>query len=285
MRPRSLTAVVALSFALAFAHGALSARAQAQSRAATTAQRALDALDLSACRPATDFDARTVPLAIVIHGGGAWALAVGPTAGNGIVSVDALASFRTCLERALSGTLPQPLTGAGRTASVVTRTWTIPTPAELWVDQRITAVQAATHRCVAGAVGHAREVRARVRIARGDDGQTTVSALRPSRSTTAVATCLAQVLGPLPDALTPIERDVTSAPPPAPPADLVAREPVSPHHGHEGDVCRWGERRGEIASLPRPHRCRGDLTCCAAGGAAGSDSTCIRVQGRCPAYP
>lgn len=55
--------------------------------------------------------------------------------------------------------------------------------------------------------------------------------------------------------------------------------------GRLGAICAWGERRmGE--ALPEPAPCQAGLVCCAAGGAAGSDSTCHDVgRGGCPAYP
>lgn len=72
----------------------------------------------------------------------------------------------------------------------------------------------------------------------------------------------------------------------------VLPDPVEPegqreaHDGSPGAVCRWGQRRPDFLRLPTPVPCRAGLTCCTAGGAAGSDSTCHRVPaGRCPAYP
>lgn len=56
--------------------------------------------------------------------------------------------------------------------------------------------------------------------------------------------------------------------------------------GREGAICGWGQRRQDRMQLPEPRACRAGLTCCAAGGAAGSDSVCMRVQaGSCPPFP
>lgn len=271
--------------ALALLLASIAAPASAQDRATAQAQRALDTIDPVACRPSAGFDARVVPLAIVIHRDGGWAVAIGPVAGNGVVTPEAMASFRRCLEGALSAILPAPLPRAPRTTSAVARTWTIPSSAELWVDQRLVAVQGATHRCVAAAVGHARTITARIRIERGTDGQPVATALRPSANNSAVAACIARILGPLPDGLEPLEREVTTAlPPPVATIDEPS-EPLGSWDGTEGAICNWGQRRGDVARLPQPRVCRAGLTCCAAGGAAGSDSTCIRVSGHCPMYP
>ncbi|MFO0714885.1 MAG: hypothetical protein U0353_33905, partial [Sandaracinus sp.] len=55
--------------------------------------------------------------------------------------------------------------------------------------------------------------------------------------------------------------------------------------GDEGAICAWGQYRPDWASLPPPARCRAGLTCCG-GGAAGSDSSCMRAaHGMCPPLP
>ncbi len=265
--------------ALAILLASLAAPAVAQERSTAQAQRALDAIDPTGCRPRSGFDARVVPIAIVIHRDGSWAVAIGPVAGPGGVTPEAMTSFRQCIEGALLAVLPLPLPRAPRSTSAVARTWTIPTSGELWVDQRLAGVRVATQGCVAAALGHARAVTARIRIERGPDGQTTTTALRPSASTRAVAACLARLLGPLPDGLAPLEREVTTALP-APAA------PQGSWDGTEGAICSWGQRRGDVTQLPQPRACRAGLSCCAAGGAFGSDSTCIHVGGgHCPAYP
>lgn len=276
---RTLTLILTLTLGLV----SMAGPASAQERATALAQRALDTIEPASCRPSAGFDARVVPMAIVIHRDGSWAVAIGPSAGVGVVTTEAMESFRRCIEGALAGILPQPLPRAPRTTSAVARTWTIPSNAELWVDQRLAAVQVATQRCVAAAVGHARPITARIRIQRGTDGLPITTAVRPSASTSAVAACLARMLGPLPDDLGTIERDVTAAPP-APVA--TSDEPLGSWNGTEGSICSWGQRRGDVARLPRPSACRAGLTCCSAGGAFGSDATCIQVGGgHCPMYP
>lgn len=66
----------------------------------------------------------------------------------------------------------------------------------------------------------------------------------------------------------------------------VSADPAEAHDGSRGAICQWGQRRGDFLRLPRPATCRAGLTCCAGGGAAGSDSTCVRAPaGVCPAYP
>ena len=71
---------------------------------------------------------------------------------------------------------------------------------------------------------------------------------------------------------------------PAPKLELPPGEALPRHDGTAGAICRWGSWSG-IDQPPRPRECGPGLTCCAAGGAAGSDSTCISAVRGCPLYP
>ncbi|MFO0629300.1 MAG: hypothetical protein U0325_27235, partial [Polyangiales bacterium] len=53
--------------------------------------------------------------------------------------------------------------------------------------------------------------------------------------------------------------------------------------GTAGAVCGWGGRDHGPARRAPPRPCRAGLRCCG-GGAAGSDSVCMRVA-RCPLLP
>jgi len=57
--------------------------------------------------------------------------------------------------------------------------------------------------------------------------------------------------------------------------------------GNEGDICSWGGHQfsyDPTVFLPEPAPCKPGLRCCAGGGAAGSDSFCMRTAS-CPMYP
>ena len=74
-------------------------------------------------------------------------------------------------------------------------------------------------------------------------------------------------------------------PPVVPPAPVLATTGGARYGGAEGQVCAWGERRGDRRALPRPSACRAGLSCCS-GGAAGSDGICTRtLDGDCPLRP
>lgn len=99
---------------------------------------------------------------------------------------------------------------------------------------------------------------------------------------------LAPVLPRPPRAVQTVAVTLRYADPPAPPQRPVER--VAPREprpdGTEGAICGWGQRRADYATLPTPTPCRAGLTCCSAGGAAGSDAVCMRVAaGDCPRYP
>ncbi len=86
-----------------------------------------------------------------------------------------------------------------------------------------------------------------------------------------------------------VER-VSLTPTPYPPS-VVLPPPVlattggARYGGSEGEICAWGEYRGDRSALPRPAGCRLGLRCCS-GGAAGSDGICTRTGfGDCPLRP
>lgn len=78
----------------------------------------------------------------------------------------------------------------------------------------------------------------------------------------------------------------TPFPPPAgPPTPVLATTEGARYGGAEGEVCAWGEHRGDRRALPSPAACRAGLRCCS-GGAAGSDGICTRTGGGdCPLRP
>jgi hypothetical protein len=78
----------------------------------------------------------------------------------------------------------------------------------------------------------------------------------------------------------------TPFPPPVVlPPPVLATTGGARYGGAEGEVCAWGEHRGDRRALPPPAACRAGLRCCS-GGAAGSDGTCTRTSdGDCPLRP
>jgi hypothetical protein len=56
-------------------------------------------------------------------------------------------------------------------------------------------------------------------------------------------------------------------------------------NGTVGSLCQWGQRHEAPLGMLEPLPCASGLSCCASGGAAGSDSVCMDVRGGCPAYP
>jgi hypothetical protein len=277
MRPTFFFVIAWLAAAPVFAQGPLPT-----GTALVRAQAALEALDPDSC--GARLSAETVRLAIVVHPDGGWALAIGPIAERTPIDPAAVASLRSCLEGALVTSLGPTLARPPRRVAAVTRTWLV---GVVSVGQRIAAAREAIQACVFEDLPAATtRVSARIRIDHAPDGSARITPRGRSPEGALLARCLATALGELPGGLASFDQRVVStrAPTPVPPPE--DREPVERHDGAAGAICGWGQRRSDWESLPRPLPCRAGLTCCASGGAAGSDSVCSRASGGgCPMYP
>jgi hypothetical protein len=257
---------------------ALASRAHAQSEL----RAALDGLDVVTCLDAAGVSAGEVRVALVAYPDGAWSLAFGPIGSITVHTAEQDAQAEVCVRRALEAALPSPLARPPRVASVVARTFVPPGPAERELDGRLHAARDTIAACVgADAHGPRAPLRVRVHIARAEAGTARVTARGPHGAL--VARCVTAALGVLPETTPTLDRALTVTPTEplaTPPPPVVARP-----DGRAGAICSWGEHRPDAASLPEPRACRAGLACCG-GGAAGSDSVCMRVPGgQCPLLP
>lgn len=213
-------------------------------------------------------DAR-IRASLVVHSDGAWALALDGSVDDPTYA-PLVPALRQCMEDVLSERLGRVLSPAPRAARVFVRTFDLQAhqvdpPSRLTeLRARVEAGRADLARCVADLP----EQRLRVRIHVHADGR--VEAVLPRRDVNR-SLCITNTLGTF-----------------APGAEVTMNETLEGQLAtvtvREGGICAWGGHSG-----PPPTNesfvCASGLTCCASGGAAGSDSICMRVSNGCPPYP
>ena len=253
---------------------ALPASAQRAPRSARPAPRNLqaefDQIDFDACFANPMWVETSTRAALVVHPDGAWALAL-----DGSVTDANYASLapalRTCLEDTLRQTFGQTISAAPRTPQLYVRTFDFrihhedPAVRLAELRARFDAARSDIARCVLDLS----EQRLVVRIRLLADGRVEADLPRPDVNR---GICITNSLGTfMPGAAVAIRETIEGS----------ARRRVT--IAREGEICMWGERHHRLPD-DDPRTCAAGLTCCAAGGAAGSDSICMRTS-NCPAYP
>ncbi len=212
-------------------------------------------------------DAR-IRASLVVHSDGAWALALDGSVDDPTYA-PLVPALRQCMEDTLAERLGRVVSPAPRAARVFVRTFNLQAP-QVDPPSRLTELRA---RVEAGRADMARcvadlpEQRLRVRIHVRADGR--VEAVLPRRDVNR-SLCITNTLGAF-----------------APGAEVTMNETIEAAQTvivAEGGLCAWGERHG-APPTSQSFVCAEGLTCCASGGAAGSDSICMRISSGCPPYP
>ena len=248
----------------AFAHSGSAQQVARPFRAAD-----FERVDFAPCLENPNWMDARIRASLVVHSDGIWALAL-----DGSVSdpnyAPLVPALRQCMEDALTERLGRVLSPAPRAARIYVRTLDLRAPL---VDPpsrltelraRLEATRADMLRCVADLA----EQSLRVRIHVHSDGR--VEVVLPRRDTNRTL-CITNSLGTF-----------------GPGAEVTMNETIEGQLPtvtvREGGICAWGGHDG-----PPPTNesfvCARGLTCCTGGGAAGSDSICMRVSNGCPAYP
>ena len=253
---------------------ALPGAAQRAPRSARPAPRDLqaefDQINFDACFANPMWIETSTRAALVVHPDGAWALAL-----DGAVTQASYLSLaptlRGCLEDKLRETLGGLVSAPPRTSQLYLRTFDFrihhedPAVRLGELRARLDAARPDLARCVLDL----RAPRLVVRIRLLASGRVEVDLPRPDVNR---GLCITNTLGTfMPGAEVAIRETI----------DVNARRRVVT--AGEGEICMWGERHRTPPDND-PRACAAGLTCCAAGGAAGSDSICMRTP-NCPAYP
>jgi len=260
--------VATLRLAVLLGAGLASAAvAQAPSRSGLPA---FDRAEVAACAASPEWTGWSIRVALVTYGDGAWALALdAPDLPRGL-----LRRARECLQNAV---LDQDDLAAPRRAAVYVRTVRGPLPPSdrvAEIEARFEANRAAISDCALGAllVGAYRET-THLDFRLLKTARLTVETKDTTEAATAVAECTRRAMGAFAPGSASLGVVVT--------LDGVGR--VTRPDGRAGAICGWGQRRTDRFGLPEPMPCADGLQCCAAGGAAGSDSACFK--GPCPMFP
>ena len=250
-----------------------------EASAQRTARRAVATRDLGAELGRIDLDAcfenpawvdSATRVSVVVHPDGVWALAL-----DGAVTDASHASMapalRTCLEDGLRAVWGEVIAPAPRRDEVHVRTFDFrvhhedPAVRRTELRERFESVRRDLSRCVMDLPGRRLEVVLRL----GVDGRVEAVLPRPDVNR---GICITNSLGTFMPGAAVTLRDTIDG--------RVAPRTVT---AGEGELCAWGGHRGP-PPLDEVRACAAGLTCCAAGGAAGSDSICMRTT-HCPAYP
>lgn len=276
----------AFLFALSFA-----APAAAQG-GLTTARNALEDLDAIGCLDDAGLTVdglglESLRLAVVVYPDGGWSLALGTHEELALTDAGRRDLVQHCLESRLDVLLPSNVASPPRATSVVSRSVTDPAPAEREVLGFVRSQREAIESCLfSGARAPRRRMAARLHVLVGADGIPRVTGR--GHDAAAIAQCVQPAIDGVQLNGAEADVDVAFQPPPPPPAPPPPPPPSTEPRpdGREGAICGWGQRRPDWMSRPDPMPCRRGLTCCTAGGAAGSDAVCMNVGGgSCPAYP
>lgn len=252
-----------------------SSRAQAQGTAVPAVETVLSSLGPSPCAEAVGEDVWSVRAAVVVHPDGGWALALGPFGASMPIAETTHHRVHACAQRALSQQLPPRIPRPPRTVAVVSRLWRYESAGMRALRARLDAMRGEIADCVAAAAPRGEGVVHLTVGARGDE-QPDVRARGRGPLDRAVARCVTQRLVAVPPVAGTVTFDLAVTP--------RVPHPTPRPDGSPGAICGWGQRRPDWQSLPEPMACRAGLRSCAAGGAAGSDSVCMRVA-MCPLFP
>ncbi len=270
-KPTSIALVSMVCVLGAWAHQASAQRTSRQARAQRDLGEEFDRIDLDACFASPDWVESSTRASLVVHPDGVWALAL-----DGAVTEATYASMapalRTCMEDALRATWGERIAPAPRRDEVHVRTFDFrvhhedPTVRRAELRERIAGARSDLARCVADLPGR----RLAVELRLGVDGRLEVALPRPDVNR---GLCITNSLGVfMPGAAVAIRETIEA---PVTPAGVA---------GGEGALCGWGERHRTPPPEGAVRTCAAGLMCCSAGGAAGSDSMCMRTT-HCPAYP
>jgi len=270
-KPTSIALLSMLCVLLTGAHQASAQRTARRARAQRDLGAEFDRIALDPCFASPDWVESSTRASLVVHPDGVWALAL-----DGAVTDARYASMapalRTCIEDALRSTWGERIAPAPSRDEVHVRTFDFrvhhedPAVRLAELRARIAAARSDIARCVADLPGR----RLAVEVRLGVDGRLVVTLPRPDVNR---GLCITNSLGVfMPGAAVAI-RETFEAP--VTPAGVA---------GGEGALCAWGERHGTPPPDGAVRTCAAGLMCCAAGGAAGSDSICMRTT-HCPAYP
>jgi hypothetical protein len=266
---------LATSALIVCALGVRAERACAQRRGGRAPQRDLGGelgrLDLDPCFENPAWVDSATRVSVVVHPDGVWALALDGAATD--ANHESMApALRNCLEERLRAAWGERVTPAPRRDEVHVRTFDFrvhhedPTVRRAELRERLDASRADLARCVLDLPQRRLDVSIRL----GADGR--VEAELP-RADVNRGLCITNTLGTfMPGAAVTVRTTI----------DAGAAPRV--RQGGEGALCGWGERRGPPPADAEIYTCAPGLQCCAAGGAAGSDSICMRTT-HCPPYP
>lgn len=210
-------------------------------------------------------------VSVVVHPDGVWALALDGAAND--ANLEPLApALRACVEQVVRTSWGAVIAPAPRQDEVHVRTFDFrvhhedPSVRRDELRARYEASRADLARCVLDLPGRRLDVVLRL----GADGRVEAELPRPDVNR---GLCITNTLGVfMPGAAVTLRVTI----------DAGAAPRV--RQGGEGALCGWGERRGPPPADAEIYACAPGLQCCAAGGAAGSDSICMRTT-HCPAYP
>jgi hypothetical protein len=266
----TLVTLALLTCGLASGGREVSAQRSARRAPARDLRAELARVDLDPCFEDPAWIDSATRVSVVVHPDGVWALALdgAVTDANHASMAPAL---RTCLEDRLRATWGEVIAPPPRRDEVHVRTFDFrvhhedPAVRRTELRERFERVRRDLTRCVLDLP----ERRLDVVVRLGADGRVEVELPRADVNR---GLCIANSLGTfMPGASVTLRETIDGR---------VARRAVT---AGEGELCAWGGHRGP-PPLDEVRSCAAGLTCCAAGGAAGSDSICMRTT-HCPAYP
>lgn len=266
----TLVTLALLTCGLASGGREVSAQRSARRAPARDLRAELARVDLDPCFENPAWMDTSTRVSVVVHPDGVWAMAL-DGAGTDATHESMAATLRACLEERLRLAWGASITPAPRRDEVYVRTFDFrvhhedPAVRRTELRERFESVRRDLTRCVMDLPDRRLEVVLRLDA----DGRLSAELPQPDVNR---GLCITNSLSTfMPGAAVTLRVTIDGR---------VAPRAIT---AGEGELCAWGGHRGP-PPLDEVRTCATGLTCCAAGGAAGSDSICMRTT-HCPAYP